>query len=273
VNRKEPPLTDKPPSLQEVIGFVSFMALIISGFVFRSTVGDRENWSWALLSALIGVGSLATVLWLTLPNQYRLPGLGLLLVLVVVASLFGGGRVSGGVASFAALEIYAVLAMATVRQMGFTWNRIGLCLLWILYGGGLVVLLGGPFVLGAVFAFGWGGITWPLVVVLALFVLGVGAGSVAGLWNLESRGTEPTSPASRATAAGGFAAGVATSYFFATVLDSSATAVDTVPDSAGIVFMVAASFSVAATTLAGYALGAGRQSARSLPPTARGSDQ
>jgi hypothetical protein len=207
---------------------------------------------------------LAALVWLALPEQYQVSGLGLLFVLVVLACLFGPA--SGGIAFLVAQAVLGIAALATARRMGFTWHRIGGCILWIIYGGGAVVFLAGPLALGAVFAFGWGGETWPLVVVLVLFVLAIGAGCVAGLWMLESRATEPSSPDRWATAAGGFAAGCAVIYFLVVRADSTTTAGDNAPKYAGMVFFVLACFSVAACTLAGYSLRAGSLLARPMPP-------
>jgi hypothetical protein len=270
MDRNEPPTTERPPSLRETIGCASFAALIVSGFVFRSTVGDKEAWLWAVSSALIGVGSQAAILWLALPSQYQLAGSGLLFGLVVLAGVLGGGRASGGIAYLAALEVFGIAALAIVRRMDFPWHRIGRCILAIICGGGAVVLLAGPFAFGAVFAFGWGGVTWPLVVVLVLFVLAIGVGCVAGLWMLEGNVTEPSSPARWATAGGGFAAGVATSFLAAIPFNSSAGAEYAVPDYAGIVFFLLACLSVAAGTIAGYSLRAGRLLARPMPPESHG---
>jgi hypothetical protein len=115
-----------------------------------------------------------------------------------------------------------------------------------------------------------GGVTWPLVVVLVLFVLAIGAGSVAALWSLEGKATETSSPARWATAAGGFAAGVAASYFAAILPESSATTGDSVPGYAGIVLLVLACLSVVTGTLAGYSLRAGRLLACPMPPGSHG---
>jgi hypothetical protein len=186
--------------------------------------------------------------------------------LVVLAGLFGGERASGGIAYLAALEVFGIAALAIVRRMDFTWRRIGRCILAIICGGGAVAFLGGPFAFAAVFAFGWGGVTWPLIVVLVLFVLAIGVGGVAGLWILEGRATEPSSPLRWATAAGGFAAGFAIVYCLAILGDSSTAAGDTEPRYAGIVFFVLACLSVASSTLTGYSLRAGRLLARPLLP-------
>jgi hypothetical protein len=108
-------------------------------------------------------------------------------------------------------------------------------------------------------------VPWPLIIVLVLFVPAIGAGGVAGLWILEGGATEPSSAVRWATAAGGFAAGLATSFFPAILPNSNTAAEYTGPDYAGIVFLVLASLSIAAGTLAGYSLRAGRLLARPMP--------
>jgi len=270
VYRKHSPSKDKPPSLREVIGCGSFVAILISGFVFHSTVGDQASGSWPIWSALIGVGCLAATVWRSAPSRYRLSGLGLLFLLAVLAVLFSDGPETRGIAAAVALEVFGIACLVIAWQMGFDWRRIGRCLLWVLLGNGLVALLCGPLVLASIFAFGWGGVTWPLVVVFVLFMLAIGAGGSAGVWGLDAKATGSTSLANWVAAAGGYFVGVAIIYFLATLAEFRATPVQAGPQPAGGVLLVLPCLSVAAATLAGYSLRAGGSLARPRPPGPRG---
>jgi hypothetical protein len=217
-------------------------------------VPNRGTWSRAFLSLVISIGGLAMALWLGLPSRYRSNAFGLMLLLIILTALFGGTP-AGAIAALVVQGVFGVTALAIARQQGFTRRRIGHGFLWIIFGGGLVVVVALPFALGSLFVLGLaqgGRFEWLLVPIIVLLIAAVGAGGLAGLRLFEGKVTESRPHARWATAFGGFATGVAVSYLSLEMVGRA-----DVPDVFGLFFLGLAGFALAAATLAGYSLRAG----------------
>jgi hypothetical protein len=256
---------------------------VSSGGYWALNINDDQTWAQVCWSELAGIASLIAAAWLVLPGRLLLLALGLFLLaqtfwavesclafrsdLVVPPKLADAGLrieiaeansrrplsgqrgATAGVAGLRMLEAFGLAALASCRQRGFSFRRIGRCLGAILICGGLTAIPGFFLWFVSVFALGFGGEKSRdvLIGVSVAIVAGIAAGALTGLWLLERGAADSRFPGGWGTALAGLASGIGVSWFSAWVMDTS--------DHGSLEFFILVCLSIAMGTIAGYSLG------------------